>query len=193
MNDLFAQIAPGRVLWITGLSSAGKTTMAKMVFEYVRNSSGDVTLLDGDAVRELMGGDLGHDGDGRLANAYRVSRLCRFLSVQGHNVVCATMSLFDEIHQWNRRNLPRYTEVYLKVPMDVLHTRDAKGLYRAANFGTATGVVGADLPFVAPRQPDFVYENTGSTANLRRFAHSMADSLFLPAAANLPVYLKSGG
>jgi len=193
MNNLFARIPPGRVAWITGLSSAGKSTMAHMLFEHVRSAGGNVTLLDGDGVRELMGGDLAHDTEGRLANAYRISRLCCYLSVQGHNVVCATMSLFDEIHQWNRQNLPRYTEVYLKVPLEVLHARDAKVLYRAACAGEATGVVGADLPFVAPRRPDIVYENTGSPDELRQFARSLVDSLFLPAAVKPSPHLKSRG
>lgn len=193
MQRPFAEIPPGEVLWITGLSSAGKTTLAKMLFEHVRSSGGDATLLDGDAVRELMGGDLAHDAEGRLANAYRISRLCRYLSLQGHNVVCATMSLFDEIHQWNRQNLPRYTEVYLKVPLHVLHARDAKGLYRAAGAGTATGVVGADLPFVAPRSPDVVFENTGSPAELQQFARSLGNSLFMQAATKPSVHLKSAG
>ena len=99
-----------------------------------------------------MGGDLGHDAAGRLANAYRISRLAA-LAAQGIHVVCATMSLFPEIWDWNRANIRRYFEVYLRVPLATLEHRDAKGLYRRARSGELAGVVGVDLPVGEPPGP----------------------------------------
>ncbi|MEI7895381.1 MAG: adenylyl-sulfate kinase, partial [Myxococcales bacterium] len=122
----------GLVLWITGLSGAGKSTLAALVVDQLRATCPNVVLLDGDAFRALMGDGLGHTPDARLENAFRLARFARHLSRQGLIVVCATMSLFPEVWRWNRSNLPRYFEVYLRVPFGVLEKRDPKGLYGLA-------------------------------------------------------------
>ncbi|MBI5240193.1 MAG: adenylyl-sulfate kinase [Elusimicrobia bacterium] len=148
---------PGRVVWITGLSGAGKSTVAALVHARLKRARPGTVLLDGDAVRQVCGNDLGYDRPHRLENAHRISRLCRLLSSQGIDVVCATMSLFKECHAWNRRNLPRYLEVYLRVPLAELKRRDPKGLYRrAADPGP---VVGVHMGFDEPAAPDLVVDN----------------------------------
>ena len=110
-------------------------------------------------MREVLGGDLGHGRDDRLRNAYRISRLAALLSAQGITVVCATMSLFKECHDWNRANLPAYLEVYLRVPLHELKRRDPKGLYRRAAAGQASGVVGMDLKYDEPASPHLLIDN----------------------------------
>lgn len=150
---------PGLVVWITGLSGAGKSTVAALVCAGLRKRDRSTVLLDGDAVRDVLGGDLGHGGKDRLLNAFRISRLAGLLSSQGVTVVCATMSLFKECHDWNRAHLPRYLEVYLRVSLDELKRRDPKGLYRRAAAGQAAGVVGVDLPFDEPGKPHLLIDN----------------------------------
>lgn len=177
MERTFADIPPGEVLWITGLSAAGKTTLAGMTVAEVRHRGGNVTFVDGDTIRELMGNDLDHTESDRLTNAYRIARLCRFLSGQGHHVVCSTMSLFDEIHQWNRQNIARYVEVFLKVPIETLQARDTKGIYYAEPASGKPRTVGVDLQFNPPRNPDIVHDNTGSLEDLRRFAIQLAERI----------------
>jgi adenylylsulfate kinase-like enzyme len=144
----------GSVIWITGLPGAGKTTVAAEVTALLRAKAQCVVQVDGDIVREVMNNDLGYTPAERLENAWRISRLCRMLSTQGLQVVCATVSLFSAIHEWNRANLPRYVEVYLRVSGGTLAAR--KGHLRGS-----ANVVGVDQPFDAPKAADIVIENEG--------------------------------
>jgi len=150
---------PGTVIWITGLSGAGKSVLGRRTYQLLRRRKSNVVLLDGDEFREVIDSSLGHDPRNRLLNARRLGRLCRLLSEQGIDVVCATMSLFAEIQRWNREQIRSYFEVYLRVPLPVLIARDARGLYSRARSGRTRNVVGIDLPFDEPRRPDLVLEN----------------------------------
>lgn len=150
------------VIWITGLSGAGKTTLSKEVFSLLRLSGVSVIRLDGDELRSIFGtADLSsknHGRSGRLALAMQYSNLCRMLALQGVVVVIATISMFEEVHQWNRENLPGYFEVFLDVPIDELRSRDPKGIYRRFDSGDLTNVAGLDLPVDEPAAPDWVVE-----------------------------------
>ena len=149
----------GRVIWITGLSGTGKTTLARAVAAELRSDGRSVILLDGDELRAAIGGKTGHSEPERRELAERYSRLCRLFSSQGIHVICATMSLFHSVHEWNRINLPGYVEVYLKVEIQTLIARDPKGLYRRALSGEVSNVAGIDQLFEAPVAPDLVLEN----------------------------------
>lgn len=162
--------SPGRVIWITGLSGAGKTSIASKVVQELR-LRGAAVLLDGDAVREIIADpSTGHDTASRLVNAYRICRMAQVLATQGLTVVVATMSLFHEIHAWNRRYLPGYFEVYLKVDLEVLRARDPKGLYSRSDYGDETHLAGIDIAYESPLSPDFVVENNGSAADIAEIA-----------------------
>jgi len=114
--------ATRRVLWITGLSGAGKSTLAREVVARLRESSEAVVMLDGDELREVFGAvasnPINHGHEARFGLAMQYAHLCRVIAAQGFTVVIATISLFREVHSWNRANLPGYFEVYLKVPLD---------------------------------------------------------------------------
>jgi adenylylsulfate kinase len=148
---------PGAI-WITGLSGSGKSTLAREVTARMRHRGLTAAVIDGDAVRELMGHDLGHGLEDRLKNAWRIARLARFLALQSVPVVVATISLFREIHEWNRREIPGYFEVYLRADVDHLAQRDVQGLISRARRGEVRGVVGVDLPFDEPERPDLLIE-----------------------------------
>lgn len=153
----------GRVVWITGLSGAGKSTLAQKVVQRLRIQDGaHVVLLDGDELRAVFGavaaGANNHGREGRLALAMQYAHLCRMLATQGVTVVIATISLFQEVHAWNRANLPGYFEVYLKVPVDELRRRDPKGIYQKFDAGTLSHVAGLDLPVDEPLAPDWLVE-----------------------------------
>lgn len=140
----------GRVIWITGLSGAGKTTLARALGARLPHA----VLLDGDDLRAVLGAtSSGFDRAGRLALAQTYARLCKLLADQGHTVVIATISLFHEIHAWNRENLPGYLEVFLDVPEDVRRQRDPKGLYAAAQAGNVRHMAGAETTVDFPQAP----------------------------------------
>lgn len=147
------------VIWIIGLSGTGKTTLASQVVERIRQLNGKVVLLDGDLIRTLFGNDVDHTIDGRRRNAERLSVLSKFLADQGIHVVAAVLSIFPEWRRWNRENIHGYSEVYIKASMQTLLRRDIKNLYARAARGEIVNVVGVDIPFPEPENPDLVIEN----------------------------------
>lgn len=153
---------PGEVLWICGLSGAGKTTLSLEIAGRLRSQGKSVVMLDGDELREVFGAAANntknHGREGRLALAFQYAHLCRIIAGQGLTVVIATISLFREIFVWNRTNLPNYFEVYLKVPVEELRRRDPKGIYRRFDAGELADVAGLDLPIDEPEMADWVVE-----------------------------------
>lgn len=147
------------VLWIIGLSGTGKTTLASQVVERIRQSNGKVVLLDGDLIRALFGNDVDHTIEGRRRNAERLSVLSKFLADQGINVVAAVLSIFPEWRLWNRENISDYCEVYIKASMQTLLRRDIKNLYAGALKGEIPNVVGVDISFPEPENPDLIIDN----------------------------------
>ena len=152
----------GEVIWITGLSGAGKSTLAHEVAAGLRSSGESVVMLDGDELREVFGAiatnEQNHGRSGRLALAMQYAHLCRVIASQGLTVVIATISLFREVHAWNRAELPGYFEVYLKVPFEELRRRDPKGIYRRFDDGELVHVAGLDLAIDEPEAADWVVE-----------------------------------
>ncbi|MDH4562707.1 adenylyl-sulfate kinase [Pseudomonas sp. BN411] len=151
-----------RVVWITGLSGAGKSTLATAVTERLRAQGDAVVMLDGDQLREVFGAVANsagnHGREGRLALAMQYAHLCQVIARQGLTVVIATISLFREVHEWNRANLPGYFEVYLRVPLDELRRRDPKGIYKRFAAGEISNVAGLDLAIDEPLAADWVVE-----------------------------------
>lgn len=151
-----------KTIWITGLSGSGKTTLGNELVSRLRAAGEVVVMLDGDELREVFGAVAAnaknHGREGRLALAMQYAHLCRVISAQGLTVVIATISLFREVHAWNRANLPGYFEVYLKVPVEELRRRDPKGIYRRFDAGELTHVAGLDMPIDEPEAADWIVE-----------------------------------
>ena len=164
MNQEFTPIqksnCSGRVIWITGLSGAGKSTLAKQLTIQMKKSGDNVILLDGDDLRTVLDtagiSSKNHNRETRLVLAMRYAYLCKMLSSQGSTVIISTISLFREVHKWNRENLPNYFEAYLRVPLEELRRRDPKGIYRRFDAGELTDVAGLDLPIDEPEAPNWV-------------------------------------
>lgn len=151
---------PGAVYWFTGYAGAGKSTVARGFTIRLRALGRPVVLLDGDDLRVVFGGDLGYGRDDRLQSAMRNARLCKLLSDQGVDVVCATISLFHACHDWNRQHIPGYREIFVTAPMPVLARRHPKKLYDAPPNANRE-VVGVDVPAEEPVRPDLVVSNDG--------------------------------
>lgn len=154
------------LLWITGLAGSGKTTIARKVYSSIKKKHSNSVFLDGDDFRAIMQDELGFHLEDRKKNAWRIARLCSFLTSQGINVVCSTMSLYKEIHGYNRKFNKKYFEVFIDVDMNELIKRDKKGLYSLAIKGSIKNVTGIDLPFDKPENADLLlFNNTKSDIN----------------------------
>jgi adenylylsulfate kinase len=155
-----SQVEAGGVIWITGLSASGKTSTAMELVCKLRQEGRQVAFLDGDELRKIFAAtadkDMHYTRDMRLKLAMQYSQLCDFLSKQGMLVVIATISLFDEIHKWNRDNLSNYFEVYLNVPLEELKRRDPKDIYKRFANGELSQVAGLDLVIDIPQSPDLI-------------------------------------
>ena len=135
-------------------------SLGKEVYKKLKQKHENSVFLDGDSFREIFGNDLGHDLKDRVENARRIHRMCKFLVDQEINVVCATMSLYKEIHELNRKKIKNYFEVFIECDMDELIRRDQKGLYSKALRGEIKNVVGVDLPYDRPKDADLVIDNS---------------------------------
>jgi adenylylsulfate kinase-like enzyme len=146
----------GTVYWITGLSGAGKTTLATRLVAQLKMLAQPTVFLDGDVMREIFDTTTNLNRNERFLLSMKYAKLCHALSNQGFNVVCATISLFHETQAWNRENIHHYFEVFLQVPLAELMRRDPKKIYAKANAGTLTHVVGLDIPAEFPMHPDLI-------------------------------------
>ena len=140
----------GRVIWLTGLSGAGKSTLARALLPLLPGA----VLLDGDELRAVLGAqNTGFDANSRKNLALTYARIAALLARQGFTVVMATISLFHEVHAWNRENLPGYLEVFLDVPEEERRRRDPKGLYAAEKAGNLRHMAGAETVVELPLAP----------------------------------------
>ena len=150
------------LIWITGLSGAGKTTLAKSVSSHFRKNNRQVLCLDGDELRTLLNveefSDNNHTREARLNLALRYSAMCKLITNQNITTIISTISMFQEVHSWNRKNIPGYIEVYLKVPISELKRRDPKNIYKAFAKGELKNIAGIDLPVDEPNNPDLLLE-----------------------------------
>ena len=152
----------GTVYWITGLSGAGKTTIGTLLFERLRECKPNVFRLDGDIGRIAYNDRIGYSKEERKEGAFRNSRVCKMIADQGIDVVCCTVSMYDDVRKWNRENFTYYHEIFLDVPMDILIKRDQKGLYSGVKSGKERDVVGVDQEVELPKNPDLIIINDGS-------------------------------
>lgn len=151
------------VIWIMGLSGSGKTTLAKIIHKKLRYKG--IIHIDGDKVREMYNHDLGHSLEDRFVNAERISKLVRFVSEQNINVIVSVLSNFPSWRRWNRKNIKKYFEVYLKTDLITLKKR-RPNLYS----GKIKNVVGLDIGFREPKKTDMIVNNCKSLAELETIA-----------------------
>jgi len=164
----------GVLVWITGLPGSGKTTLSREVYELIKHVVPSIRM-DGDVFREIMGNDLGYNMADRKVNAFRLAKMNKYLVEHGLVVVCATVSLFNEIHKWNRDNITNVIEVYINVPEEILHSRDQKNMYSQAKAGENNHVYGINQPYEVPEKPEIVINNDGSIGKLLSKAEEIKD------------------
>ena|SRR3989338_822382 len=152
----------GVLYWITGLSGSGKTTVARELHKMLKAKKHNVIFLDGDSLRNVFNSEGLYTPQDRLKLGLQYSKLCKLLTEQEFDVICATISLFKECHQWNRKHIPDYREIYLRVPIDILIKRDSKNIYSRALKKELNYVMGIDISFQEPESPDLIIDNDSS-------------------------------
>jgi len=150
----------GTLYWITGLSGSGKTTIAQIIYEHFKLKYSNLIFLDGDILRKALGFERSsYDKESRKKIAMQYARLSKVFTDQGINVVFATISMFDDIRDWNRANINQYIEIYIKVPFSKILEKDKNQLFSKAFKKEEKNVVGVDITIEEPKNPDIVLLN----------------------------------
>lgn len=146
-----------RTVWLTGLPSAGKTTVGRALVARLRDSGRQAELLDGDELRAALAPELGFTRADREENVRRIGFVANLLSRNGVIAVCSVISPYRSIREELRTlHDGRFLEVWVSTPVDVCAERDVKGLYARQRAGEIRGLTGVDDPYEPPLAPDVV-------------------------------------
>lgn len=150
------------VLWFTGLSGSGKSTIANLVEKKLHRMNRHTFLLDGDNVRHGLNKDLGFTEADRIENIRRVGEVAKLMADSGLIVITAFISPFQADREMVRAMLPEgeFLEVFIDTPLKVAEARDVKGLYKKARSGQLKNFTGIDSPYEAPRNPEVRVDTT---------------------------------
>ena len=148
----------GLTLWLTGLSGAGKSTIAERVAAELRHRGRRVEVLDGDAIRENLSKGLGFSKEDRDTNIRRIGFVAELLARNGVVVVVAAISPYRAVRDEVRARIDRFVEVHVHCSLDELVRRDVKGLYRRAIAGEIPHFTGVSDPYEAPLDPEVVVD-----------------------------------
>jgi adenylyl-sulfate kinase len=155
----------GFTLWFTGLSGAGKTTLARAVEEILLERGVGVEVLDGDEVRTNLSKGLGYSKEDRDTNIRRIGYVANLLSRNGVVAITAAISPYKAIRAEVRAATKRFVEVYVECPIDVLTERDVKGLYKKALAGEIENFTGISDPYEAPEDAEVVVNSSTQTVD----------------------------
>jgi adenylylsulfate kinase len=153
----------GLTVWFTGLSGAGKSTIATSLSTHLRERGHAVEMLDGDVVRQNLSAGLGFSKEDRDTNIRRIGFVADLLTRNGVIVLVAAISPYREVRDEVRERIGRFLEVYVSCPIDVLSERDTKGLYKRALRGEIDHFTGVSDPYEAPETPDIVIDTSAET------------------------------
>ena len=148
----------GVTVWLTGLPSAGKSTIARALEKRLLDEGQRVEVLDGDVVRTHLTKDLGFSREDRLENVRRIGFVASLLARNGVVVLCPVIAPYrearDEVRAMHEPG--SFVEVHVSTPVDVCSDRDVKGLYAKQKAGNLTGLTGVDDPYEPPLNPEVV-------------------------------------
>lgn len=147
------------VLWFTGLSGSGKSTISERVYGTLLQQNYGVEHLDGDAVREVFP-KTGFSREERTAHLKKIGFLASKLQKHGVFVVCSFISPYEEVRQYIREMCDDYTEIYVSTPLEECERRDVKGLYQKARNGEIEHFTGISDPYETPVNPDITIDTT---------------------------------
>ncbi len=144
----------GFVVWFTGLSGAGKTTLAMKLYEKFIAYGLKVEILDGDTVREDLTKDLGYSKEDRDENIRRVGYVAKLLSKNGIITIASFISPYKKHRLELRKEINNFIEVYVDTPIEICEKRDIKGMYSKAKQGKIKNFTGVSDPYEEPENPE---------------------------------------
>ncbi|MDX1510437.1 MAG: bifunctional sulfate adenylyltransferase/adenylylsulfate kinase [Nitriliruptorales bacterium] len=158
----------GFVVFMTGLSGSGKSTVANVLRTKLLEAGGrTVTLLDGDLVRKNLSSELGFSKEHRDLNILRIGYVASEIAKHGGIAICAPIAPYDEVRKQNRRTIEEngggHILVHISTPIETCEARDRKGLYAKARAGIITGFTGIDDPYEEPEDADIAIDTTDIT------------------------------
>ena len=156
------------VLWFTGLSGSGKSSIAMTLQAELFKRGCQVTVLDGDNVRNGLNAGLGFDDSDRIENLRRVAELSKLFAESGFIVLTSFISPFIKEREHARKIVEplNFFEIYIDVDLDVAEARDPKGLYKKARAGEISNFTGLDSPYEVPAAPDCSIRNENQSIDL---------------------------
>jgi adenylyl-sulfate kinase len=158
-----ADVLAGCCLWFTGLSGAGKSTIANIVVAQLVSRGRRVELLDGDEVREHLSQGLSFSKEDRDTNIRRIGWVAKVLARNGVIAVTAAISPYRALRDEVRATMDNFVEIHVATPFEVCEERDVKGLYAKARAGEIPQFTGLDDPYEPPLAPELRIETGGRT------------------------------
>lgn len=148
----------GQVFWFIGLSGSGKSTIT---VELLKRAEGNYPnsiwrLLDGDVIREFLGGEIGYNANERRKSVKIMGMLANMLAEEGINVIVANISPFEELRQFMRKHIANYNEIYCKCTIESCISRDPKGNYKKQLENGVKDYIGLDIPFEEPNDSNLI-------------------------------------
>ncbi|MEU0968764.1 adenylyl-sulfate kinase [Streptomyces sp. NPDC005917] len=160
-------VTTGATVWLTGLPSAGKTTIAYELAARLRTEGHSVEVLDGDEIREFISAGLGFSREDRHTNVQRIGFVAELLARNGVKALVPVIAPYadsrDAVRKRHEENGTAYVEVHVATPVEVCSVRDVKGLYAKQAAGELTGLTGVDDPYEEPETPDLRIESQHQT------------------------------
>ena len=160
------------VIWLTGLSGAGKSTIADAIVRKLAGRLPELVQIDGNVIRDIFGPSLGFDEFGRKEQIDRIQRLAKFLADQGQCVLVSALYSHPDLLRWNRNQLPNYFEILIDASLELVQERDPRGLYAKAKAGQMPDIVGIDVPWHKPQTPDLILDPSSGDS-----VETMADQI----------------
>jgi len=153
----------GYTIWLTGLSGAGKSTIAQLIEQRLRGRGVKVEVLDGDVVRTHLSRGLGFSREDRDTNIKRIAYVCNLLTRNAVVCIAAAISPYREARERARKEIGDFVEVYVKCPIEVCRQRDVKSLYKLVDEGKLKNFTAVDDPYEMPEYPELVVETDKET------------------------------
>jgi adenylyl-sulfate kinase len=153
----------GFTIWFTGMSGTGKSTISALLEQRLRAHGARVEVLDGDVVRTHLSKGLGFSKEDRDENIRRIGFVCELLSRNGVIAIAAAISPYRAVREEVRARIGDFVEVYVECPVEVLATRDVKGLYKKALAGEIPQFTGITDPYESPANPEVTVNSARET------------------------------